>query len=449
MLHNEEELKEIYELIPDVSKSDIERINNLIIGDRVEFPMHVFPSEIYDFITDRHQALYENKNFLIIGALSATASAIGAKVQTDFQHKNKPIFWNAVVAPTGEGKSSPVNAMIQPIHVKYNTEQEIFKTQYEQYEIEKKRAKKEKKPFEMKEPVFKEHATTDLTYEGLITSHQNNKDGLIIHVDELLAMVKAFGAYKNGKGGDQQNFLTMHDGGPIRKTRASQEKIGISESCVNIIGGFQPGVIQQFFADSRSEDGFIYRFLYVFQKEKTIRPIKVNERDKNLEVIYSNYINALYDNYKERVLTFSKEAQQIFAYWSHTCSKYYINDVSGSAYQSKLDKYAHRLALLFHVYNKKDESDLINKDDILLSIHALEFYRREFNKMIEYSFGERVDALSTDYSNLYHSLNDNFSWSEAKKCAEEFNIRETSLKKFLKKKQLFRKVNHGQYCKNH
>jgi hypothetical protein len=155
----------------------------------------------------------------------------------------------------------------------------------------------------------------------------------------------------------------------------------------------------------------------------------------------------LYENKTIRILEFSEEAQQLFAYWIHTCQITFKNETQSIAYQAKLNKYVHRFALLFKVYDESDDSDIINRDHILEAIHAVEHYRREFNKMMNYTYGERINRLPADYLDLYNLLEDNFTYAVAKMYAETLELSETSLKSFLNKGDLFTKKKRGEYIK--
>ena len=323
----------------------------------------------------------------------------------------------------------------------------IHENQMQEYEEEMANKKSQKGQKKTPPPVFKEYVVSDLTYEGLIKTHLTNQEGVIIHVDEQIALVKSFGAYKGGKGGDQQNFLSMHDGIGIQKSRASSDQVGISETCVNIVGGFQPDVIPDFFADSRSEDGFIYRYIYVFEQEYYPTPITIGSPSKDIQKAYNKYIHSLYDDKTSKTLEFSEEAQQLYAYWQHTCETTFRNERRKIAYQAKLNKYVHRLALIFKVYDASDDSEVIEKHHIKDAIHAVEHYRREFNKMINYAYGERLNRLPQDYRDLLNLLDKKFTYNEAKMHAETLDLSETSLKSFLNRKDLFTKHKRGQYEK--
>ena len=447
MLHNKERMTEIYEQLPKLTEADVKHLDTLIAEEEVRFPLHAVPDVIYHLITNRHQVLHENIEFLTLGAISATAAAIGTKVQTNYQYFNKPIFWNAVVAHTGSGKTTPIKAMLEPVYQMQVESRSNYNDQMHEHAEMMAEKKSQKGQKSSPPPLFKEYVISDLTYEGLIKSHLTNSEGIIIHVDEQIALVKSFGAYKGGKGGDQQNFLQLHDGLGVQKSRASQEQMGISETCINIVGGFQPDVIPAFFAESRSEDGFIYRYLYVFEKEYYPTPVTTGSPDTNIQKAYNRYINSLYETKTKRILEFSEDAQQLFAYWKHTCETFFKNDTRSIAYQAKLNKYAHRFALLFKVFDESDDSDIIHKDHMLDAIHAVEHYRGEFNKMMDYAYSDRINRLPADYLDLYNLLEDEFTYAVAKLHADSLGLSETSLKTFLNRVDLFTKKRRGEYLK--
>ena len=436
--------QEINEKLKTITDDDFNRIEHLVKSPTIDFNIDAFSKPIVDYILHRESVLNEKRDFLILAAHSAVASAIGGWTESKFKHPNKPILWSAIVAPTGSGKSTPIKGMLKPQHNKHHKSAEDYLHEKELVEDFNKRAKKkDQKPL----PVFVPFVVSDTTYEGLIVAHKNNPKGIIIHVDELLGLVKSFGAYKGGKGGDQQGFLSMHDGSEIFKTRVTSDPISLPETCVNIIGGFQPSVIGDFFKDARLEDGFVFRFLFVFNPDYTPPPISIGDLDDKIQEEYVKTINQLIDNNSRSTINFSKEAQELFQYWKYRCEHYYQDNELERSYQAKLNKLVHRFALIYYVLNKTPFDQTISKEIMYYAIQNIEFFRRHFSNMMSYVKKGHFEKLPKSKQDLFNALPAVFQRHDGLSIALKMGMPERTFGDFINDKKLFIKVAHGKYKK--
>jgi len=307
--------------------------------------------------------------------------------------------------------------------------------------------KGQKKKDQKKLPVFVPFVLSDITYEALINAHQNNPKGIIIYVDELLGLVKSFGAYKGGKGGDQQGFLSMHDGLGIQKFRVTSGPISISETCVNIIGGFQPSVIGEFFKEDRLEDGFVFRFLFVFNPEYNPSPINTSDLDTKIQDEYNDLIIQLINNNSKSTIYFSDEAKELFNFWKYYCENYYKDNELERSYQAKLNKLVHRFALIYYVLNKTPFDNTISKEIMYYAIHNIEYFRRHFSNMMSYIKKGYFEKLPKTKQDLFNALPTVFKRSDGLAIALKMGMPERTFGDFLNDKKLFIKVAHGKYKK--
>lgn len=99
----------------------------------------------------------------------------------------------------------------------------------------------------------------NFTFESLIPMYQAYARGLIFYIDELAGLLKGLNQYKNG-GNDREQLLSLFDAGPLKSDRKSGNSY-TPNSGAAIIGGIQPGIIDQVFRESDYMNGMIYRFL--------------------------------------------------------------------------------------------------------------------------------------------------------------------------------------------
>ena len=438
----EEQLKEVKQDCKTLTDLDQEQINHLAESQDVLFPLHVFPAPVLNYVIERRDKLSENEDYLILAANISIAAALGSSKKIYFQYPNKPIFWGGIIGPTGIGKSTPVSAMLKPFYETQNQALQDYENEKGRLEEESNRNKK-KHP----EPICKFYITTDLTIEGLAKIHKINPNGIVVHYDEMLGLVNSFGAYKGGKGNDQQTFLQLHDGNGIYKVRAITEHVGIKETCVNIIGGLQPEVIPIFFKDSRLEDGFIFRYLYAFEPQFSIGPVKRLSVNKAIEEEYIDYIKAIMSDNSEQTIKFSLEAEDIYSYWNFYCRHLYVDNDLMRSYQAKLDKYAHRFALIFHTVNQNPFELKVTKETMIIAIQAVEYYRRHFKKMIDYVNKDYFQRLPLNKQDLYISLPEQFKRKEVEQLINSLNFPIRTFTDFLADNKLFTKIKQGEYRK--
>jgi hypothetical protein len=122
------------------------------------------------------------------------------------------------------------------------------------------------------EPVFVSISAT--TVEALAQQLQRQEGkglGLLINRDELSGMFGSWGAYKSGRGDDEQFFLEHYDGGGIRSLRISTPGGGRSyeSSSLSIYGTVQPGVLEQLVATG-DDSGLWARFMFVPLPQKVV-----------------------------------------------------------------------------------------------------------------------------------------------------------------------------------
>jgi hypothetical protein len=129
-------------------------------------------------------------------------------------------------------------------------------------------------------------SVSNTTVEALAQQLQRQEGkglGLLINRDELSGLFGSLGAYKSGRGDDEQHLLEAYDGGAFRCLRISSPEGGRSyDRCsLSIYGTIQPGVLEKLVA-SGDDSGLWARFLFVPLPEKVV-PLPEIETELEIE----------------------------------------------------------------------------------------------------------------------------------------------------------------------
>jgi len=234
--------------------SEAEKELALSCFPEIPFPLEVFPEEFRNLVHTFAKALQCPPAFMAMCFLTVVSGAAGNAVTLNIKSswRTSPFLWLGVIGKSGDGKTPPINASMQPIWDLQDTE----KVRHEAEEAAAKDKDKEK-PVAAKEK--RHYYSSNFTIESLIPMFKASARGLIIHVDELAGLIKSFNQYKS-KGADKEQFISLYNAGPLKSDRK-----GGSDSCPEsgaaVIGGIQPSIYKQVFGDTEHENGLAYRFL--------------------------------------------------------------------------------------------------------------------------------------------------------------------------------------------
>jgi hypothetical protein len=182
----------------------------------------------------------------------------------------KPIRWCGLVGPTGTMKSPIINTAIRPLNAQqkeiwtqHQNDVESYNESLREYErLGKEEKKTVDEPFSPK--PMKSLYFSDFTIEGLISAISEYPDeGTIVYSDELAGFFSSMDAYKSSAGVDRPKWLSIWDGGTIESTRRNSSTY-VPYSSISIIGGIQPGIIQNMIRKDKSKaDGLWSRFTFM------------------------------------------------------------------------------------------------------------------------------------------------------------------------------------------
>lgn len=258
-------------------------------------PVHSFDAELLPealraWVMDIAHRMQCPPDFPAVAALIALSSLIGAraviqpKVRDDWQVV--PNLWGAVVGRPGVKKSPALSEALKPLNRLQAAEFELFRTAHEAWEMDcrviamqgdanERDAKKiaSKNPARAREllapldtppePIARRYIVNDATVEKLGELMQQNEWGILAFRDELYGLLT--GLDKQGQEGARAFYLQSYDGNQgYTFDRIMRGTVHIQRVCLSLLGGIQPGKIQEYvrsaMAGGSADDGLLQRF---------------------------------------------------------------------------------------------------------------------------------------------------------------------------------------------
>jgi hypothetical protein len=429
------------------------------------FPVEVFPLPVQQII----KATNENLNFPIdfIGAsmLFAVSVSVGNthRVEVKKGWLESSVLYLAIVARAGTNKSHPLSFALQPL---VEQDKKTYR-QYEQLRQEYEKAinlsKKEREQQAIDEPVkpvWQKSLLSDFTPEALAEVHKFNKRGIGVYVDELAGWFKNFNRYN--KGSEMEFWLSVWSGKPINIDRKTGEPVFIPLPFISVCGTIQNGILNELAKESRTQNGFIDRILFVipdniqkkYWSETDLSPVII----ENWQNIVSNLLSLSITNDETlnpspEVLKFTPEAKRILFEWQKENTDQ-SNDAENEAISgiySKLEMYAVRLALILEMMlyacNESDKQ-AVSVKAIQGALKLVEYFKNsavKVNSII--SNASPLDKHPADKQALYKALPDTFTTESGLQVAESLGVAERTFKRFLTEKELFNWIRRGEYEK--
>ena len=204
------------------------------------------------------------------------------------------VRWCGLVGDTGSKKSPVLGLLTKALSGQQNELYEVYKANKLAYDAEF-RAWKAKPPKSRDEEPeipapLRDLYFSDFTIEGLVSSLGNYPDsGYLLSLDELASFFSAMDAYRGGKGGDRQKWLTIWNGGGIKVNRKSTDTICVPQSSISIVGGIQPQTISNLIGrDNSQQDGLWNRFAFMGLPHNTTEAFSETPGDlkEELDKIY-------------------------------------------------------------------------------------------------------------------------------------------------------------------
>lgn len=384
------------------------------------FDAELLPEALRPWVVDIAHRMQCPHDFPAVAALVAISSLIGAravvqpKARDDWQVV--PNLWGMTVGRPGVKKSPALSEALRALNRLQQNEFEQWQVAHEAWALDCKvaelagdaNAKKAKglaakdpaaarallEPTDTPaEPIARRYIVNDATVEKLGELLQGNPWGTLSYRDELYGLLT--GLDKQGQEGSRAFYLQAYDGNQgYTFDRIQRGTVHIPRVCLAMIGGIQPGRIQEYVrgavAGGSADDGLLQRFgltvwpdtdgefVHVDQWPDT--PAKqaawaVFERLAALEPASDD---------EPHVWRFDAAAQALFVEWLVPFETEIRGDDLHPAMVSHLSKYRKlipALALVFALVDTPDSGHLIGEAELIRALAWGEYLRTHAERL--------------------------------------------------------------------
>jgi hypothetical protein len=429
------------------------------------FPVDVFPLTVQQIITSTNESLNFPIDFISASLIYAASISIGNthRLQVKRGYQTSAVIYLAIVARAGTNKSHPLSWALQPIIEQDKKEYKEFAQQMKVWEQFANLSKKEREQQglpEMIKPVWQKFIVSDFTPEALAEVHRNNQRGIGVYVDELAGWFKNFKRYN--KGSEMEFWLSQWSGAAINIDRKLGMPVSIPHPFVSVAGTIQNGMLNELAKDSRTQNGFIDRILFVIPDN--VQKQYWNENDlpqnviENWQRIISELLNIpieldAFENIKPSILFLTPEAKSYLYEWQKTNTDH-VNKASSEALSgifSKMELYVLRLALILELMRfacNEGNKSAVSIEAVKGAVKLAEYFKNsavKVNGILNDS--SPLDKMPTDKQNLFNSLPEVFTTEIGLQIAESLGIPVRTFKYFLNDKELFTRITRGEYEK--
>lgn len=344
------------------SNSD-ENVKNLL-RPGTDIPPQVFDDSLHIPLLNLASNLGLTIEPLVVCLLPLLASRLKCSTRLEIDPATNyfapPVVWAGLVGDSGTLKTPILRVLTSPLDDLQKEEFESFQSTASAYELDLqvwKSLKKETRENTSKPtpPELKDLYFDDFTIEAIAhsISHYPN-EGYLINIDELAVFLKSMDAYRGGRGGDRQRWLTSYSGNALKVNRKSSVPIYIRRTSISIVGGIQPSVLEkQILDDPTADDGLWARFIWC--RLPMIIPPGISDRP---QFDLSQFLRGLYHSLNQiesNTYGLTTEAKALWNSWNQEIGELIKLEPSGilRATYPKLKEMAARIALVLHITNAK------------------------------------------------------------------------------------------------
>lgn len=375
-------------------------------------PVHSFDAELLPvalraWVMDIAHRMQCPPDFPAVAALVALSSLLGAraviqpKVRDDWQVV--PNLWGAVVGRPGVKKSPALSEALKPLNRLQAAEFELWRTAHEAWEMDcrviamqgdanERDAKKlaSKNPARAREllapldtppePIARRYIVNDATVEKLGELMQQNEWGILAFRDELYGLLT--GLDKQGQEGARAFYLQSYDGNQgYTFDRIMRGTVHIPRVCLSMIGGIQPGKIQEYvrgaMAGGSADDGLLQRFGLTVWPDVAGDYIHVDQwpdtpAKQAAWAVFERLAQLQPESDTEPVVwRFSDDAQDLFVQWLVPFeTKLRVDDLHPAmvSHLAKYRKLIPALALVFALIDTPDSGNVVHERELLRAL---------------------------------------------------------------------------------
>ena len=336
----------------------------------VPFPTHLLPQHVWKYVSESAGSIGCDPSFVALPMLCGLAAAIGTTHCIELKRgwTEPAILWAAINGESGTAKSPALELALRPFcrqqcaaMKEHAQRKEQFAIDLEEFERELARWRKSKSdtapPTKPAAPILKRSWTDETTVESIAEKLTLNPRGLLMKRDELSGWFN-FDRYTNGKGGgDVARYLEMHGGRPLLVDRKGIDPLYVARAALSITGGIQPQTLRRELRTQYVDNGLSARLLFASppRRPKRWTDTEVSrETEARVDTVFDRLFaltpDTTHDGERPHVLTLDDDAKRAFVEFVNVHGKEQMKlHGADAAAWSKLEGYAARFALIFHL----------------------------------------------------------------------------------------------------
>lgn len=446
-----------------------------LFRNKRDYPVDAFPKKIQWIINSFSESLNWPSEYTGSALLFAASVAAGNRFSTRVKYGwiEYPALYIFVIGHPGVSKTHAIKWPVKPINERDKHHYREYSVLLEKYEQASKMSPSLRKESGMdefaKHPKLKKHLVKDTTLEGLIKVLRDNKDGVGAIFDEATTWFKNLNRYSNGS--DIGAWLSMYNQDDIVKDRAGSDSIRVDHPFVSIIGGIQPGILNDLSDQHMEENGMIDRILFAWPKNDLMQPIprddvSMAEQEKAwASLIWSimDYDQPKRPNFNCYQFNMTDEARDAYFDWDdqNIDQANKTEETWSRGVASKMRSQVIRIALILELMkygcnqsqfgpnsNETYTHEEISVDTIRSAIEICEYYKYTAKLVRDQLHNPNtLQDKPTNVKEFYNELPDEFSRKEAIEIGAEYAISKRSIDRMLKDDTLFGKAGYGTYVK--
>ncbi len=369
---------------------------------REPFPLDCLPPIMRRYASELARAMCVPIEYAVAPILACAAASIGNTrnviIKADWTVPS--MLWMGIVGRSGTGKTPPVKHVLFPLrkreqaeyrkHAEAMAEYAVSMLEYERSLSVWKRGKGiGEPPVTPTMPVGVKYIVDSSTMEGLLDVLRENPRGLLRATDEGMGIFNGLNQYR--AGADQETWLSIYSGNPVKIDRKTgvNRSVYIPHPCVSMVTGFQPQILRAAMTESRTESGFMARFLFLAPPgtPKVITSARVSDATYRA---WRDAVDRMVDmpmpvdadgEPEPMSLTLTADAQAAFFEWSNDNSQITLKAEPPLAYAlSKIEEIPARLGLIFTVFGDANATE-VSMETMQAAIKLGGWFRTEATRL--------------------------------------------------------------------
>lgn len=350
------------------------------------FDWALMPESLRAWIKDIAELMQSPPDFPAVGAIVALSSLIGAKAVIQPKQKAdwqiRPNLWGALIGRASSKKSPSLSQVLEPLFRLEAKEGEQIRQKHKDWLIDCQVAELDKQAKEKQakeviasdnkekakellakieiplEPVRRRFVVNDSTVQKLGEILADNPWGTLCFRDELVGLLKSMEA--PGQEEARQFYLESYNGNqPYTFDRIGRGRIHIPRVCLAILGGIQPGKLQEYVQGAvnggSSDDGLLQRFGLAVYPDTNKEFVFIDrypdiEAKDNAQKVFDRLADLETEGENPRVWRFTPQAQEVFTEWFIDLNKELQSGELHPALESHFQKYTKLIPALALVF---------------------------------------------------------------------------------------------------